>query len=161
MALFYVAEPMPEPVRAYVQSAWDQVEASTGQPFNRDFWTRCTPRRSTYPACRAVLAAARQDAGWPMYHALQIAYYCEARNPFDTDTHVALAEALDLDTERFADDLASREVRQDLERSFAVRDRLGVRGFPSLGSSEHGVLSSGYESAETLLPRLVGLGVLS
>ena len=51
-------EPMPAAMRAYVQDAWREVAQRTGASFNWDFWSQCQPRRATYPACRAVLAAA-------------------------------------------------------------------------------------------------------
>ena len=56
-------EPMPAEMREYVQSAWRSVAQTTGAGFNHEFWERCTPRRSTYPSCRAVLAAEGMRAG--------------------------------------------------------------------------------------------------
>ena len=50
-------EPMPAEMRAYVQQAWHAVTARTGVEFEHRFWQECAPRRSTYPACRAVIAA--------------------------------------------------------------------------------------------------------
>ena len=55
-------EPMSQEVRAYVQNAWREVSVTTGARFNWDFWDRCQPRRSTYPACRAALAGGLQGA---------------------------------------------------------------------------------------------------
>lgn len=128
-------EPMPEHVREYVQAAWDAVEQETGARFNREFWSRCTPRRSTWPACRAVLAAAAQSAesGPAMFRAIQHAYYLDARNPSDRETLVALARELPgVDAGRFARDLDSDETRARLAADFALRDRLGATGFPTL-----------------------------
>ena len=50
-------EPMPAEMRTYVQQAWRAVTARTGVAFEHRFWEECAPRRSTYPACRAVIAA--------------------------------------------------------------------------------------------------------
>ncbi len=52
-------EPMPDDIRAYVQNAWREVGVRTGARFNWDFWMRCSPVRSTYPACRGVLSAGK------------------------------------------------------------------------------------------------------
>ena len=81
-------EPMPEATRAYVQRNWRDVTATTGAEFNWDFWSECKPRRSTYPACRAVLAARaqREDAVPELFDAIQRAYYREAGNPSDIET---------------------------------------------------------------------------
>ena len=125
-------EPMPQEVRAYVQNAWREVSVTTGARFNWDIWERCQPRRSTYPACRAVLAGGLQGALQEMFAALQRAYYTEARNPSDTSTHLALAGELGLDTDRFSEDMASTRVEELLRGDFAWRRELGVYEFPSL-----------------------------
>ena len=152
-------EPMSEEVRAYVQNAWREVSAQTGARFNWDFWTRCQPRRSTYPACRGVLCAAAQRAevGPAYFEAVQRAYYVEARNPSDADTLSALAGEIGLDAARFAKDLVSPEIDARLQADFAVRRRLGVRSFPSL-ILERGEVRTpmviGYDDAQTVLARL-------
>ena len=127
-------EAMPADMRRYVRGAWQEVEARTGANFNWDFWEKCQPRRSTYPSCRAVLAAAAQkkSAGPAMFHRIQRAYYTEARNPADVSTLVELAAELDLDAERFASDLASAQIEEALHDDFAQRRRLQANSFPSL-----------------------------
>jgi len=163
------ASPMDAETRRYVQSAWDEVEARTGARFNRDFWTRCAPRRSTYPACRAVLAAGAQDGdaaeGWAagprargMFEAIQRAYYLEARNPSDRELLCELAgEISGLDPARFGRDLDSEDTEARLQRGFALRRSFGVRSFPSLvlvrGDAAEVVLR-GYGRAEQVLAAL-------
>lgn len=152
-------EPMPDEVRAYVQNAWRAVAARTGAAFNYDFWTRCQPRRATYPACRGVLCAAAQqeDAGPPYFEAVQRAYYQQARNPSDLDTLTALAGELGLDTARFAADLVSPQADERLHADFALRRRLGIRQFPSLvlEQVERPVpITVGYDDAEVVLDQL-------
>ena len=125
-------EPMPEDVRDYVQNAWREVAATTGVSFNWDFWEKCQPRRSTYPACRAVIAAGLQGASPAMFSALQRAYYAEARNPSDEGTHLDLAGDLGLEVGKFREDLRSPKVEALLQEDFMKRRELGVREFPSL-----------------------------
>lgn len=150
-------EPMPAQTREYVQNAWREVEATTGARFNWDYWKKCTPRRSTYPACRAALAAGLQDALQPMFAALQRAYYLEARNPSDTDTHLHLAAELGLDSGCFAADLASQQVQDLLEEHFVQRRMLQVREFPSLllekDHSYHWIMR-GWATADQVIERL-------
>lgn len=135
------------------------MAARTGAAFNWDFWTRCRPRRATYPSCRGVLCAAAQqeDAGPSYFEAVQRAYYRQARNPSDADTLVALAGELGLDAARFAADLASPEMDQRLHADFALRRRLGIRQFPSLvleqGASQTPI-TVGYDDAGPVLARL-------
>ncbi len=131
-------EAMDEETRRYVQAAWREVEARAGVPFEHDFWRRCAPRRSTYPACRAVLVAAAGGRGRAMLAAIQRAYYLEARNPSDAATLAELAEEIGLDRAAFAAELASAATQSRLEADFARRRRLGVRSFPSLAVEDEG-----------------------
>ena len=164
------SEPMPEDVRAYVQNAWDAVERATGARFNREFWSRCAPRRSTYPACRAVLVAEglRPGAGWSMFAALQRAYYLEARNPSLVETlgEVAaeLVPALGVDAAGFGELVEGDAARRDLAADLARRRALGVRSFPSLVVERAGAAACavrGYaplaEARESLARALEGL----
>lgn len=123
---------MPLAQREIIAGYWRDVSSATGAEFNFDFWTQCTPRRSTYPACRAVLAAQRQSAEQDMIDAIQQAYYLRAINPSDNSTLINLAEELGLNRLQFAADLRSPETQQALEREFDLRRKLGVREFPSL-----------------------------
>ncbi len=127
-------EPMPEDTRAYVQSQWRQVAERTGAKFNWDFWTDCEPRRSTYPACRSVIAAGMQrpEGTGEMFQAIQRAYYLEARNPSDVETLVQLAGELNLDTRRFSEDLVSAHTDELLHKDFELRRTLHADKFPTM-----------------------------
>ena len=126
--------PMPQEMRDYIQSHWQHIEEVVpGTKFNYDFWRNCQPRRATYPACRAVLAARRQGmADDRMIDAIQDAYYLHARNPADTDTLVALASELGLDKKSFLADLISDDLDQELIAEIHQSRKLGAMGFPSL-----------------------------
>lgn len=147
-------EPMAEEMRGYVQNAWRAVTERTGVEFNHAFWETCEPRRSTYPACRAVIAAGAlggtrgADGMAPrlwldgiagaMLHAIQRAYYRDARNPSDVATLVGCAEAIGLDGAAFAARLAHPDTELALQRGFGRRSALGATGFPSLAWWEDG-----------------------
>jgi len=128
-------EPMPLATQQMVQANWQKIiQAVPGTVFNFDFWTNCQPRRSTYPACRAVLAAEAQRfaASTRMLEAIQNAYYRQARNPSDLRTLTQLAAELSLDVQRFELDIQSTEIQEQLEQDFVWADQLGVTSFPSL-----------------------------
>jgi len=125
-------DPMPVEQQKTIAGHWVSVGEQTGAEFNFDFWEKCSPRRSTYPACRAVLAAARQDAKETMIEAIQHAYYLRAMNPSDNPVLIELAGELGLDVQRFSVDLVSMEIEAVLEENFSLRRVLGVRVFPSL-----------------------------
>ena len=124
--------PMPLEQQKTIAGYWQNVAEQTGAQFNFDFWRVAQPRRSTYPACRAVLAAAIQQAEQAMIDAIQHAYYLRAMNPSDSSTLIALADELGLDQDRFANDLASPKIESELQSDFALRRKLGVYSFPSL-----------------------------
>ena len=156
-------QPMPDAMRRYVRSAWDAVESATGVAFNREFWERCQPRRSTWPACRAVLAARPQNAERAMFGAIQRAYYTEARNPSETSVLVALATEIGLDRERFERELDAPQTREALHDELRARDALGVSGFPSLVVRTEGrteVVMRGWVPSADVLPRLADLGAI-
>jgi putative protein-disulfide isomerase len=128
-------EAMSPAMRETLQDTWRRIAARIpGTRFNHDFWTRCQPRRSTWPACRAVIAARNlvPAAEQPMILAIQRAYYLEARNPSDRQTLITLAAGLGIDASLFADTLDSMETRTRLAHEMQLSHALGATGFPSL-----------------------------
>lgn len=128
-------ELMPLAIQNMVQANWYKIIQNVpGTEFNFSFWTTCQPRRSTYPACRAILAAQMQQgqAGQAMLRTIQNAYYQQARNPSDTSTLVELAAEIGLETARFVTDLNSTLIQEQLKANLTLADQLGVSSFPSL-----------------------------
>ncbi|HED12416.1 MAG TPA: DsbA family protein [Gammaproteobacteria bacterium] len=126
-------QPMPQSMQQYLQQTWLQIEQRIpGTRFNHAFWQQCQPRRSTYPACRAVLTAALWHRADAMTEAIQHAYYLEAKNPSDEATLVGLAKSLAIDPVAFTERLSSEQIRIELARQLDCCQELGVRGFPSL-----------------------------
>jgi len=124
--------PMPVEQIAAVSGYWKKIEALLGGQFNHDFWTENTPRRSTYPACRAVLAASWQGAELPMNSALQKAYYLRAMNPSDQSIHELLAQELNLDVDKFISDLNSEALERAFVEQLEFARSLPIQGFPSM-----------------------------
>ncbi len=125
-------ELMPASMQQTIQSHWRRIEALLGTTFNFDFWDKCRPRRSTYPACRAVIAARLQGHEQTMISAVQQAYYLQARNPSDSSTLFELADECGLDTDRFQTDLVSDQVQATLAAEIHFTRSAQVSGFPSL-----------------------------
>lgn len=128
-------QPMPEEMRSKLKGIWRTIqERVPGTRFNFAFWENCTPRRSTYNACRAVLAATRMSPEHEdsMIEAIQHAYYLEARNPSDVETLIDLAGGIGLDRERFAAEIASSGVESQLREEVAFSRSGPFQGFPSL-----------------------------
>ena len=125
-------ELMPSELQETLRGYWYKIRDLLGTEFNFNFWTQCRPRRSTYPACRAVIAASNQNQEKAMIKALQEAYYLRALNPSDTETHLRLAEELCLDTKQFNHDLCSKETESRLKKDIQTYRELSSKGFPSL-----------------------------
>ena len=128
-------EDMPLQTRDYVQSNWRRIEDTIpGTKFNYDFWTKCKPRRSTYPACRAVISARIQnpDCETSMISAIQKCYYLDSQNPSDEDVLVRLARELGLDAEKFRFDLRSEKVSKTLLTEISLAKSLEMQRMPSL-----------------------------
>jgi len=125
-------QPMSQAMREKLEATWHSIQNRLGTQFNFDYWRKANPRRSTYPACRAVIAAWQQGKGREMISAIQQAYYLRALNPSDTDTHVQLAKELGLDLVQFEGDLKSEATQGELMRQINLGQTLGAMGFPSL-----------------------------
>lgn len=125
-------EPMPDEMLQRISGHWRTIHETLGTEFNFDFWTECEPRRSTYPACRAVIAAANQDREADMIQAIQEAYYLRAMNPSDTETLVTLADELSLDSGGFKTDLRSPDTEAELQHQVTFARRSPISGFPAL-----------------------------
>ena len=137
--------PMPVEMQARIQNTWRHIQQEIpGTVFNFDFWEKCAPRRSTYPSCRAIIAARNQirDADTRMLPAIQQAYYLHAKNPSDNDVLIGLADALGLNTVLFRADLDTDQTQDRLLQEFRLRDQLGVCSFPGLVLAVDGSLKS-------------------
>lgn len=132
--------PMSKAQQQVISGYWQKISDLLGTEFNFDFWSENSPRRSTYPACRAVLAASWQNAMHEMNIALQKAYYLRAMNPSDIKTHLILAEELGLNVEQFSDDLSSEKLNHEFNQQLALARSLPIQGFPSMVLSHQGKL---------------------
>jgi putative protein-disulfide isomerase len=127
-------EPMPRSMQEAISSTWKRIESQTGARFNYDFWQLNTPRRSTYPSCRAVISAGElhPDGRHLMSSAIQQAYYLDAKNPSDTNTLIECAESIGLDGRQFSELLSSDQIELKLNSELDFCRSLGVQGFPAL-----------------------------
>lgn len=129
-------ETMPESLQQTIQQIWYRIEQTvSGVKFNYDFWTTNTPMRSTYPACRAVLAAKKQrnDAEeLLMINVIQTAYYQQAKNPSLIATLVECAVEIGLDVIQFENDILSEQIQTQLLNEIEMAQNMGVTSYPSL-----------------------------
>ncbi|NTS78770.1 DsbA family protein [Catenovulum sp. SM1970] len=127
-------EPMPQEMRETIAGYWHQIEAKTQIKFNHKYWQMNTPYRSTYLACRAVIAASHmiEDGARLMIEAIQTAYYQQAKNPSLTDTLCDCASTIEIDVNQFNQHLTSQHTQAEFIQHLAISQQFGVTGFPAL-----------------------------
>jgi putative protein-disulfide isomerase len=144
---------MPVEQQAAIKAHWHSISEKLGTTFNFDFWQNNKPRRSTYNACRAVIAAQNQGYHLQMIDAIQQAYYLRALNPSDNDVLINLAKELFeqysavesdnakpvLDISRFTEDFLSEKTQHVLISQIQYARELTNQGFPSLVLVNKGV----------------------
>ena len=138
-------QPMPIETRKYVKGNWKRIqEMIPDTRFNYDFWTSCEPRRSTYPACRAVICAKQQHPDFEnlMIYGIQKSYYLEAQNPSNDDVLINIAESLGLDTDKFRIDLKSSQVNEILLDEIKLTRSMDINSMPSLALKINGTLKA-------------------
>ncbi|MFA0415487.1 DsbA family protein [Vibrio renipiscarius] len=134
-------QPMPLEQQRVIASYWHKIEQELKTPFNYDFWRENIPRRSTYPACRAVIAARNQNAERTMISAIQQAYYLRALNPSDNSILLQLAKELHLDHDQFKADMESDQLNQQLLDEIHQVRMIGGNSFPSLFLERQGEIT--------------------
>jgi len=135
--------PMPAAMRSMLQQTWQRIEQMIpGTEFNFEFWQKCSPRRSTYPANRAVIAAREQGDEFDsrMTARIQRAYYLEAKNPSDESTLIELATDIGLDADLFATSLIAESTQHKLITEIQATREMGIDSFPSLAVQKAGRL---------------------
>jgi len=156
-------QPMPVELQQNIQQTWRRIEQTVpNMLFNYDFWTINIPVRSTYPACRAILAARQQGADFEdkMIGAIQTAYYQKAKNPSLTSTLVQCALEVGLAVDKFAHDLASDEIEMELQNEIGTARSLSVISYPSLLLKHGGRLfpvSVDYLDHETMIREIASI----
>ena len=153
--------PMPESMQQMLQQTWMRIEQTIpGTRFNHDFWSQCAPRRSTYPACRAVIAARGQGESYDflMTSQIQQAYYLQARNPSDNSTLIELSDEIGLDSTQFANDLEDPKIDELLVNEINQSRAIGIDSFPSLMLEQDGQYTrilSNYTEVNPILDQIV------
>ncbi|MEW5966449.1 MAG: DsbA family protein [Pseudomonadota bacterium] len=126
--------PMSAAQREAILHHWRAVHDRTGQPFQFD---GALPEGFVYdtePACRAVATMGGLDPAltFPLFQAIQSAFYAEGRDVTQAQTLTALAAGLGVDAGQFRTAFASDEARARVQAHFRQTRLAGVRGFPAL-----------------------------
>ena len=153
--------PMPEQLRCSIQSTWKQIEKTVPHiHFNFEFWNKNQPFRSTYPSCRAVLAAKKQSPDFEnkMIQQIQWAYYENAENPSLDETLMYCAKRAGLNMELFIKDYSGQMIEDELQNEIQFTRELGVSSYPSLRleiDKQIVPISIDYKNSQSILKQIL------
>src|SRR5512139_452123 len=126
--------PMTPAQREEILHHWHAVHERTGQPFRFD---DALPQGFVYdtePACRAVASMGGLDPPltFPLFRAIQSAFYAEGRDVTQPGVLAELAAGLGVEATAFLRAFDSDEARARTQAHFRQARQAGVRGFPAL-----------------------------
>ena len=135
--------PMKPEARREIAGHWTHVHEASGLPFDAAVLEREGFVYDTDPAARAVVVVRResQDLALRFLGATQRAFYAENRDVTSADTLGDIAADFGLDRSAFLEAWASEDAKKETWGDYALSQRAGVTGFPTLvgGPNEHGV----------------------
>lgn len=153
--------PMTEEAKLEIADHWTHVHEATGLPFNGAGMSRPGFVYDTDPAARAVVAARRdgEEMAAAFLNRAQRAFYAEGRDVTTSQVLGDLAEEMGLDREPFLEVWSSDEIKEETWRDYAISQRAGVTGFPTLvaGPNDegvYGVVTRGFAPAGQVVPIL-------
>ena len=142
--------PMTDDARREIAGHWTHVHEATGLPFDERVLTEDFVY-DTDPAARAVVVVRREgdELACSYLGRIQRAFYAEAQDVTSREVLADLAEELGLDRHDFLEQWDSEEAKEETWADYAVSQRAGVTGFPTLvgGPNEqgaYGVVTRGY-----------------
>jgi len=126
--------PMTAAGREDILHHWNQVHQRTGQPFR---FEAALPEGFVYdtePAARAVVAVGGIDPAliFPLFKAIQTAFYAEGRDVTQPDVLAGLAATLGVEAAAFMRAFDSDAANARTQAHFRQARQAGVRGFPTL-----------------------------
>ncbi len=155
----YTTQPMDAALRASLSHHWSEVERISGQPFDRALLARSDFVYDTEPACRAVVTVRSADPSraWPMFHAVQRAFYAQGRDVTRAGVLATIhAELTGESGAEFEQRMESAAMREATRADFALAREWEVQGFPTLFAERDGhyaLLAPGYTKAPELIER--------
>jgi putative protein-disulfide isomerase len=154
-------KPLDEAGKRTVREHWEHVHEASGQPFDMQFFDRDGFVYDTEPAAKAVVVARRRgmEQALTYLHLVHAAFYAENRDVTKEEVLADLASEADFGREEFLAEFRSGEARQETWADFAIAQRAGITGFPTLlagtgDSTGHAILTQGYQPAGRIIPVL-------
>jgi putative protein-disulfide isomerase len=153
-----VSEPMTEAAKREVSGHWRHVHDATGLPFDAAAVMREGFVYDTDPAARAVVVVRRdgEEVAVDFLGRTQRAFYAEGRDVTSAKVLADIAVEVGQDRDRFLEAWTSEEAKQETWRDYAISQRAGVTGFPTLVAGPNaegafGVVTRGFAPGEQVV----------
>ena len=150
--------PMTEEAKLEIADHWTHVQEATGLPFDGSGMSAPGFIYDTDPAARAVVVARRdgEEMAQAYLTRAQRAFYAEGRDVTTAQVLGDLADELGLDREPFLAAWSSETAKQETWRDYAISQRAGVTGFPTLvagpnAEGVYGVVTRGFAPGEQVV----------
>jgi putative protein-disulfide isomerase len=150
--------PMTEAARRNLVHHWDEIGAMAGVPFSPALAEREGFVYDTDPAARAVVLARRtsEGDGLDMLERLHTAFYADGRDVTDSAVLADAAAEQGFDRDAFLAGLGQESLKEETWRDYAVSQRAGVTGFPTLivgpnADGSYAPVTRGYNDADVTL----------
>jgi putative protein-disulfide isomerase len=150
--------PMTEEAKIEIADHWTHVREATGLPFNGAGMSAPGFVYDTDPAARAVVVARRdgEEMASAFLSRTQRAFYAEGRDVTTAEVLADLADELGLEREGFLEAWSSEAAKEETWRDYAISQRAGVTGFPTLvagpnAEGVYGVVTRGFAPGEQVV----------
>jgi putative protein-disulfide isomerase len=159
----YNTKVMDDALKTALRGHWQHVRDASGLPFADNQLTRSDFVYDTEPPCRAVVTVREQvsERALEYFYAVQAAFYRDGRDVTQGDVLADIASDLAMDRAAFADAWQSEAMKEATREDFALTQRLGISGFPTV-AVEHGgqlfLVASGFTPAVVLGERIERIG---
>jgi putative protein-disulfide isomerase len=154
-------KPMTEAAKRTTREHWEHVHEASGQPFDFTFFEREGFVYDTEPAAKAVVVVRRtgMDRALDLLKCLHFAFYAHNRDITDEAVLAELSSETGIDRRTFLQAFRTDEARQETWQDFAIAQKAGITGFPSLIARvdeevEYSIVTLGYQPADRILPPL-------
>ncbi len=151
-------EAMDADAKAMIRGHWEHVYAASGQKFDYAFFDRDGFVYDTEPACRAVVALRRHGmaVGLDALRHTHLAFYAANQDITRPAALAEVAASMGYDRAAFLDSWNSDEVKRETWQDFAISQRVGVTGFPTLiaGSgrgNDYDLITNGFQPIDRVL----------
>jgi putative protein-disulfide isomerase len=152
-------DPLTEADKPRFRGYREKVQEATGQPFDWAFFDREGYVMDTEPASRAVVTmrSMHLPSAYAYMHAIQRAYFAANEDIRQPDVLAAHATAFDVPEEDFLEQFNSDAMKQATLEDFALAQRFGVNGFPTLALLKDNrgyLISNGYQPSEPVIANI-------